>query len=89
MLRIQVNAPPLSEWKADGALELWLKEMARRMDHKQKQRNQTNKFTAGQDSGSEDDLEVLCLNDWRNWLESESKQDEIFQDINSDLKSLD
>ena len=28
LLRILVEGPPLSEWTADGALELWLREKA-------------------------------------------------------------
>ena len=87
LLRIH-NGPPLSEWKADSALELWLKEKARRINHKEKHRKQTKKFASVQDSGSEDDSEVFCLNDWENWLESESEENEVDQDINSDLEIL-
>ena len=51
MLRIHVSGPPLSEWKADGALELLLKEKARRkIDYKEKHRKQINKFTSGHDT---------------------------------------
>ena len=86
LLRIHVNGPPFCEWKADGALELWLKEKARRISHKEKHRKQIKKVASVQDSDSEDNSEVFCLDDWENWLESE---DEIEQDINSDLEILD
>ena len=86
LLRIHVNGPPFSEWKADGTLELWLKEKARRISHKEKHRKQIKKVASVQDSDSEDNSEVFCLDDWENWLESE---DEIEQDINSDLEILD
>ena len=39
VLRIHVEGPALGEWKADGALHLWLKDKARRVKHKEKQRS--------------------------------------------------
>lgn len=52
----------------------------------QSQKRDRKKTKVFEDSDSEGDLEIVCLNDWENWFESE---DEIDQDINSDIEILD
>ena len=58
LLRIHAEGPPLAEWQADGALELWLMEKARRITHKETHTNSIINVDA-----SEDEEEVFCLHD--------------------------
>jgi len=41
-LRISVEALPLSDWCAEGALDLWFKEKKRRIEYKEKYRSRAS-----------------------------------------------
>jgi len=66
LLRIHVEGPPLTEWQADGALELWLREKARRITHKETHTKRTNSVINVDTSEGEE--EVFCLDDWDKWI---------------------
>jgi len=78
-----VEGPALGEWKADGALHLWLKDKARRVEHKEKHKKHKRLID---DDSSEDDCEseVFCLEEWENWLDTiDSDEDEDSDKHNS------
>ena len=78
LLRIHIEGPPLSEWKADGALELWLREKARRVSHKESHRKHRTQSTVSIDSS--EDEEVFCLDDWEKWIGSSDSDSETDDD---------
>ena len=86
LLRIHVEGPPLSEWNADGALDLWLREKARRVSHKEHHRKRHTQSTVTIDS-SEDESEVFCLDDWEKWIGSSS--DDCGETDDDDLEVID
>ena len=67
LIRINVEGPPLSEWDAGGALELWTKEKVRRLNHKDEYRERCEKSTVMSNSESEDEAR-FSLEDWENWI---------------------
>lgn len=75
LLRIHVEGPPLAEWQADGALELWLREKARR-DYLERNTHNMKNSVINVD-GSE---EAFCLDDWDKWIcsseDNSSKNDD-------------
>ena len=73
LLRIHVEGPPLAQWQADGALELWLREKARRITHKETHKKRT-KAVVNIDT-SEDEEELFCLDDWDKWMCSSDDDD--------------
>jgi len=78
LLRIHVEGPPLAEWQADGALELWLREKARRITHKETHTKRKNSVINV--DGSEDEEEAFCLDDWDKWIcssEDNSSDDDL------------
>ena len=79
LLRIAVDAPPLSNWHAEGALDLWYKEKARRIDHKEKHKRMP-KSSNDNDSNDEDDesnTTELDFDDWETWMQSDVEELEV------------
>ena len=63
LVRINVEGPPLSEWDASDALELWTKEKVRRLNHKDEYCEHREKSTGMSDSESKDEAR-FPLEDW-------------------------
>ena len=53
LLRIAVEAPPLSKWDAEGTLNLWYKAKTRRIEHKERHKRKSK--SSNKDSNDEDD----------------------------------
>ena len=66
VLRINVDGPPVSEWNAAGALDLWLREKTRRINQpaSHASRNSTRTETV-----DEDQEESFCLDNWEDWMD--------------------
>ena len=86
LLRIAVEAPPLFNWHAEGALDLWYKEKARRIEHKEKHKRKPK--SNNKDSNDEDDdssTKELDVDDWEAWMQSDVKEtesdDEMFLNL--------
>ena len=54
-LRISVEAPPLSDWCAEGALDLWFKDKKRRIEHKEKYVSRTSTKSTNDESSNDED----------------------------------
>ena len=79
LLRIAVEASPLSKWHAEGALDLWYKEKARRIEHKEKHKRKP-KSSNDNDSNDEDDdsnTTELDFDDWEAWMQSDIEELEV------------
>ena len=68
LLRIAVDAPPLSQWDASGAIELWWNEKQRRQV---KDTRQLPKRTPSA-SASESELYKFDLDDWDSFIDNDS-----------------
>ena len=86
LLRIAVEAPPLSNWHAEGALDLWYKEKAQRIEHKEKHKRKPK--SNNKDSNDEDDdssTKELDVDDWEAWMQSDVEEtesdDEVFLNL--------
>lgn len=66
LLRVNVEGPPLAEWDATGALELWWKEKTRRVDHKDSRAPPT--VSRPQEDETVHEESVFSLDDWENWI---------------------
>jgi len=55
LLRISVEAPPLSYWCAEGALDLWFKDKKRRIEHKEKYVSRTSTKSTNDESSNDED----------------------------------
>ena len=80
LLRITVDAPPLSKWDASGAVQLWWEDKTRRPQTKGTQKVTQNRTKSGPSTSSDaststvdDDTDTqlsdcLALDDWEAWL---------------------
>ena len=68
LVRISVDAPPLSQWDATGALQLWWKDKTRRevSDTRAPPKPITSQSESGTDS--ENQMESFSLEDWETFL---------------------
>ena len=71
LLRIAVEAPPLSKWHAEGALDLWYKEKARRIEHKEKHKRKPKS------SNDDSNTTELDFDDWEAWMQSDIEELEV------------
>ena len=63
LLRIAVDGPPLSQWDASGAIELWWNE---------KQRRHTRQLPTRTPSASESEPYKFDLDDWDSFIDNDS-----------------
>ena len=75
LLRIAVQAPPLSDWNAEGALDLWYKEKARTIEHKGKHKRKP-KRSMDKDSNDEDEHSNTLELDFDDWMQSDEEEPE-------------
>ena len=75
LLRISVEAPPLSDWCAKGALDLWFKEKSRRIEHKDTYKRRTTPKSSN-DQSDEDSTEQLVF-DLDEWFQSDLEESEV------------
>ena len=73
--RIAVQAPPLSDWNAEGALDLWYKEKVRRIEHKGKYKRKP-KRSIYKDSNDEDEYSNTLELDFDDWMQSDEEEPE-------------
>ena len=75
LLRIAVQAPPLSDWNAEGALDLWYKEKAWQIEHKRKHKRKP-KNSMDKDSNDEDEYSNTLELDFDDWMQSDEEEPE-------------
>ena len=79
LIRINVEAPALSQWDASNAVELWLHDRTRRLNIRDTRTRPSSSSSPGQiaDSDSQEDPPfTLSLESWESWLDpSESDSD--------------
>ena len=70
LIRINVEAPPLSEWDASCALDLWLQDKTRRLNRASSSRSTHSKSTTpgDNDSPSGDNGSDFTLEGWEEWI---------------------
>ena len=68
LLRIATTGPPLSQWDASGAFELWWKDKKRR-NVEDSRAPPTQSTSAGRETEPEDSTTStpICLEDWESW----------------------
>ena len=67
LLRINVEGPPLADWDATHALELWWREKTRRVNHK----DSRSAPSRPQEEEMETEHEMFSLDDWEEWIADE------------------
>ncbi len=67
LLRINVEGPPLADWNATRALELWWREKTRRVNHK----DSRSAPHRPQEEETETEHETFSLDDWEEWIADE------------------
>ena len=71
LVRINVEGPPLSNWDASGAFELWMKEKVRRVNQQLPQHHSTpTPVTINLDDDDDAGLKTFSFDDWEEWIES-------------------
>ena len=71
LVRINVEGPPLSNWDASGAFELWMKVKVRRVNQQLPQRHSTpTPVTINLDDDDDAGLKTFSFDDWEEWIES-------------------
>lgn len=64
LLRINVEGPPLGDWDATQAVELWLQDKTRRVNQPSQQRSTAQQSTTTENPPDESFL----LDDWEEWI---------------------
>lgn len=72
LLRIRIEGPPLEQWSASAAVQLWWSEKTRRVssDHTRPRKRKRPDSTC-----SEDETFSWSLSDWDNWMDPSSSTD--------------
>ena len=65
-----MEGPPLSDWDASGAFELWTKEKVRRVNQQVSQRHLTATPVAINLEEDADADETFSFDDWEEWIQS-------------------
>ena len=66
LLRINTEGPPLADWDANHALELWLSDKTCRVNQKDFRSQPTRSAPTGDES--EEEEESFSLEDWEEWI---------------------
>ena len=72
LLRVNVEAPALSQWNASNALELWWRDRTRRLNIRDTRARPSSSSSSDQVNDTDQDgtpTLILSLQDWENWLE--------------------
>ena len=70
LVRISVEAPPLSKWDASKAVELWWRDKTRRLNISDiRARPRPSSSAQASETDSDDDNGVFTLENWETWLE--------------------
>ena len=80
LLRISVEAPPLSDWCAEGALDLWFKDKKRRIEHKDTHKRRPKSSNDNSHSSDEDDTEQSVF-DLKEWFQSNAEESDELEDL--------
>lgn len=67
LIRVNVEGPPLSQWDASVALELWSKEKARRVNQKESKAHQSQSGVSQEETLSSETSESL-QQVWEDWI---------------------
>ena len=71
LVQINVEGPPLSDWDASGAFELWMNEKVWRVNQQLPQHHSTpTPVTINFDDDTDAGLETFSFDDWEEWIES-------------------
>ena len=66
LVRVNVEGPPLSEWDASRAFEIWQHAKIRRVNHKDA--TSAAAATIIDDSVQRAHVDSLCVGDWEEWI---------------------
>ena len=69
-IQINIEGTSLYEWDASGALELWLKDKMRRVNHRDghSKRGSTSETTTSTSIESETEIDDFSSDDWEDWI---------------------
>jgi len=68
LIQINVEGPPLSQWDATSAIELWHEDKVRRVNQKDPRSKDQSTSSATTTSDSDTENNTFCPDDWENWI---------------------